>query len=64
MREELLRPGYVFVSGEIKAVEDLPHLVVGLLHSSRKGNLRIAREQLCLARPLPAALNGVTLGFG
>jgi hypothetical protein len=46
MREELLCPGYVFVSGETKAVEDLPHLVVGL------------------ARPLPAALNGVTLGFG
>jgi hypothetical protein len=46
MREELLCPGYVFVSGETKAVEDLPHLVVGLPHSSRKGNLRIAREQL------------------
>jgi hypothetical protein len=64
MREELLRPDYVLVSGETKTVKDLPHLVVGLLHSSRKGNLRIAREQLCLARPLPAALNGVTLGFG
>ena len=34
MREELLRAGYVLVGGETKAVKDLSHLVVRILHSS------------------------------
>ena len=63
MCEELLCLGYVLVGGETKAIEDLSHLVVRVLHLSREGSLRIAREQLCLARLLEGVLNRGALGI-